>query len=381
MRLLRPAALLLLLTASGCGVNQRLNAPLASDPAMPAIANRGLGDVLFTMTNSTAGNAILTFARSADGTLAGPSSTPTGGTGSGAGLGSQGAIVAGVEDRMLFAVDAGSHDIAALRVTPQGLRALGTTPSGGQIPISLTRYGSLLFVLNAGGAGNIAGFRVGGDGRLTPVAGSVRGLGGMAVGPAQVGFTPDGRHLVVTEKATNSIAVFEVNADGSVSDPQVVPSAAHTPFGFAFGRSSALIVSEAAGGAPMGSSASSYHVGPAGDLMTVSAAVPTHQTSACWVAVPAGGAFAYTTNAAGNSVSGYRVGTDGALTLLDADGHTAAADGSPIDAAFDASGSFLYVLNGMAHSVNAYRRENDGHLVPLQGASGLPAGGVGLAAF
>jgi DNA-binding beta-propeller fold protein YncE len=99
------------------------------------------------------------------------------------------------------------------------------------------------------------------------------------------------------------------------------------------------------------------------------------------VAVPPGGAFAYTTNTGSSTVSGFRVGADGALTLIDADGLTARADGSPTDAAFDAGGTFLYVLNGSAHSVNAYRRQADGHLVPLAGAAGLPAGTVGLAAL
>src|SRR5262249_25682685 len=34
--------------------------------------------------------------------------------------------------------------------------------------------------------------------------------------PAQIRFTPDGRHLLVTVKGTNSIYVFQVNGDGTV---------------------------------------------------------------------------------------------------------------------------------------------------------------------
>lgn len=380
MRLLRIVpALLLILTAWGCGMNRRLTAP-TGEAATPMTVNRGLGTQLYTLNNAPSGNAVLAYQRRDDGTLQGPITTPTGGNGTGTGLGSQGALIASVEDRMLFAVDAGSNDVAALRITPNGLQALGTAPSGGERPISLTRSGRWLFVLNAGGAGNIAGFRIGGDGRLSPLAGSVRGLGGNATGPAQISFTPDGAHLLVTEKAANAIAVYDVASDGSVSEPHVFPSSGMTPFGFAFARSNAAIVSEAAAGAANGSSASSYHVG-AGSLTLVSGSVATHQTAACWVAVSPGGEFAYTTNAASNSISGFHVGTDGSLTLLDADGHTASADGSPIDGAFDRSGNYLYVLNAAAHSVNGYRRQSDGHLTAVPGAGSLPAGTVGLVAF
>ncbi len=402
MRLLRfLPAFALVLVAAGCGADRNLTAPAttsvpgtAGNDSLAAADLANLADPLhggrfgddahggfvYTLGNAAGGNAVLAWRRGADGSLTGPVSTPTGGLGTGGGLGDQGALIASDEDGLLFAVDAGSHDIAVLRATPQGVRALGTTPSGGQVPISLTRHDDLLFVLNAGGEGNVTGFRIlGRSGKLRPIPGSTRGLGGTATGPAQVGFTPDGRHLVVTEKAANAIVVYDVGRDGGVSAPHVQPSAGPTPFGFAFARWGTLVVSEAAGGAANASSASSYRVGWRGSLSLVSGPVPTHQTAACWVAVPRGGEFAYTTNAGTNNLSGYRVGHDGSLALLDADGDTAPADGTPIDAAFDPAGRFLYVLNGSAHSLNAYRRSADGRLAPMPGVSGLPMAAVGLA--
>src|SRR5690349_21790825 len=139
MRLLRIApALLLILTAFGCGVNRRLTAPTLVEPEVTGAAlNRGLGTALFTQNNGAAGNSVLAWERRADGTLVGPVATPTGGSGSGAGLGSQGSVVVSAELRTLFVVDAGSNDVAAFRITPAGLHALGTTPSGGQHPISI----------------------------------------------------------------------------------------------------------------------------------------------------------------------------------------------------------------------------------------------------
>ncbi len=48
---------------------------------------------MYTLTNSAAGNAVLAFARAADGTLTAQGTYATGGLGSGAALGSQGAVI------------------------------------------------------------------------------------------------------------------------------------------------------------------------------------------------------------------------------------------------------------------------------------------------
>jgi 6-phosphogluconolactonase len=400
MRILRfTPALLLVLAASGCGVD-RITSPLAPQGASPAnaalaaaraaagldgsgagAAGRGSAGTVYTISNAAAGNAVVSWRRGPDGSLSDATSTPTGGLGTDASLGDQGAILADAEDGLVFAVDAGSNDVAMLRATPQGVRLLGRSPSGGEHPISLTRHGSLLFVLNAGGDGNVAGFRIRPDGRLAAIPGATRGLGGGATGPAQVGFSPDGNHLVVTEKAANALAVYDVAPNGALSGPHVQPSPGATPYGFAFTRSGTLVVSEAAGGAAGASSASSYRFAPGGGLVTVSAAVPTHQSSACWVAAPRTGDFAYTSNAASSTLSGYRVNADGSIALIDPAGDTAHTDGGALDTAFDESGRFLYVLNGGTHTLNAYRRMADGHLDPMPGVSGLPATSAGLAAI
>ena len=85
-------------------------------------------------------------------------------------------------------------------------------------------------------------------------------------------------------------------------------------------------------------------------------------------------------NAGSNSITGFRIGHDGALARLDADGVTATADDGPLDAAFSDGGRFLYVLNGRSHSLTAYSRGGDGSLRPLPGLGGLPPAANGLAA-
>src|SRR5215467_11096314 len=109
-------------------------------------------------------------------------------------------------DRLLLAVNAGSNDISIFGVKADSLQFFQRISSYGTRPISITVHDELVYVLNAGGTPNIAGFRIEPRvNRLFPLPGSTRGLtGGAAAGPAQVNFTPDGAFLMVTEKATNT---------------------------------------------------------------------------------------------------------------------------------------------------------------------------------
>ena len=114
--------------------------------------------------------------------------------------------------------------------------------------------------------------------------------------PAQISFNIFGDVLVVAEKNTNKIDLFDVE-DGIAQGPNVQVSNGMTPFGFAFDRRDHLIVSEAFGGAANASALSSYEVdGGIYPLEVVSGSVATHQTAACWVVVSRNGRFAYTTN-------------------------------------------------------------------------------------
>jgi 6-phosphogluconolactonase len=352
--------------ASGTGTSGRRNTPGA----------------VFTMTNAADGNEVVAFRRAADGTLSPAGSFPTGGLGSGDGLGNQGGLIFG-DGPLLFVVNAGSHDISVLGVGNNGPQLVDREPSGGMRPISLTFHEGLLYVLNAGGlvgaSDNITGFIVGEDGSLSPLAGSTRPLSAAMTDPAQVEFSPDGSLLVVTEKATNIIDTFTVTAEGTPGPPNPQPSAGPTPFGFAFGRRGDVFVSEAAGGAPGASSVSSYSVADSGSLEIISPAVPTTQTAACWVVVTNDHRFAYVSNTGSASISSYRTDRDGSIALFEA---IAAATGAgPIDMAFSRNGRFLYVLNSGDGTIGGYQVARDGGLIPLTGgAGGLPPSANGLAA-
>ena len=337
--------------------------------------------VVYTMSNATTGNRILAFDRGPGGALRPSGSFATGGLGSGGGLGSQGALTLSENDRWLLAVNAGSNNVTLFATDDDGLRWLDKVPSGGTQPVSVTIHGTLVYVLNAG-SDSVSGFRLRPQGQLSPLAGSTRPLSGAGTGPAQVQFSPDGRVLVVTEKATNLIVTYTVDEDGFLGRPQVQPSHGATPFGFAFGARRQIFVSEAFGGAADSSAVSSYRVASNGTLHLESPTVATHQTAACWVVVTEDGRFAYTTNTGSGSISGFDIEDDGTLTLLNADGRTAdtGAGSAPTDLTLSENGRLLFVLNSAAHSIGTFRVRRDGQLEPDATIGGLPAGANGLAA-
>lgn len=336
---------------------------------------------VFTATNAAAGNEIVIYHRAANSSLSAAGRVATNGLGSGGGLGNQGGLLLSKNGRWLFAVNAGSNEISTFAVRRDTLSLTDKVSSGGTRPVSVTVHGDLLYVLNGGGTNNITGFSIGEWGKLTPIPNSTRPLSAAATGPAQIQFTPDGDALVVTEKATNKIDLYTVE-DGIATGPAVRDSNGITPFGFAFDKRGHLIVSEAFGGAANQAALSSYEISDDGtNLNIISPSVKDNQSAACWVVVTRNGRYAYTTNTASGSVSGYRVAKDGKLTLL-GNGLTAiiGAGSGPIDAALSKGSQFLYVLNAGIGTVNGYRVEANGSLTPINNVGGLAPGANGLVA-
>ncbi len=335
---------------------------------------------VFTLSNNPAGNRVLVFERAADGSLLAVGAVSTGGTGTGAGLGSQGSLTLSNNHRWLYAVNPGSDEVSVFRVNGTHLQLMEVAPSGGDMPISITSHGSIVYVLNAGGDGSIQGFHRSSTGILAQIAGSDQPLSQAAPGPAQIEFAPNGRNLVVTEKGTNRIDTYRVHADGSASAPSWRASAGPTPFGFEFTRRGTLVVSEAAGGATDASSASSYHFRSNGHLKLLDGPVADTETAACWVTVTRDGRFAYLTNTGSGTISGYSIAWNGDLTLLDADGATGTTGAGPIDVTVDRSSKHLYNLNAGSDTITIFNVMPDGSLTAA-GSVSTPDGAAGIAAY
>lgn len=336
---------------------------------------------VFSLDNDPTDNRVHVMLRGPDGELLPAGAFSTGGQGTGMGLGSQGALATDQSGRTLLAVSAGSDEVSLFRVVAGSqLVLLDREASGGDRPTSVAVHQQLVYVLNAD-SDSVRGFRRRGP-DLEPIEGASYGLSGAGVAGAQVGFSPDGSYLVVTERATNTIAVFPVMGDGTLGAAQFVPSAGPTPFGFLFRDDGTLVVSEAAGGAAGASVVSSYYIDGTGGLQVVTGAVATHQAAACWVAIPKRGAFAYTTNTADGTVSGFSLDAAGNLSLLDPSGVTGdlGAAARPIDFDFTANGRFLYVLDAAGDTIRGLLRGADGSLMPLPVAVPVADGAAGLLA-
>jgi 6-phosphogluconolactonase (cycloisomerase 2 family) len=336
--------------------------------------------VIFTASNAVAGNAVQVYDRAPNGQLTFARSVATGGKGTGGGLGNQGGLTLSEGHRFLLVVNAGSDDVTVFRISGDRLTPLSRAPSGGKTPVSVTVDDDLVYVLNAG-SDNIAGFRLTENGQLQPLAGSTRPLSAQGVGAAEIKFGPGGSDLIVTEKATNRIVAYPVGRDGlPAAQPIVTASNGKTPFGFDFARDRSLIVSEAVGGAANAGTVSSYRLARSGLLSVVTASAPDKQSAPCWIAVTPDRRFAYTTNTASSTISGYRVDEEGALALLDAT-VSAGANSGPIDLTIAGAGRFLYALGGKNQTIVSFLIGPDGSLSAGSVVSGLPGAANGLVGY
>ncbi len=362
-----------------------------------AMAQGGQVGAVYAMTNAAGGNEIVAWSRNGKGRLTRLGSFATGGLGSGGGLdplGSQDALRLSDDRRWLFAVNAGSDDVSVFRVTAGGLELVDRFPSGGSFPVSVVQRGDRLYVLNIGGEGHLAGFTLGPDGQSSPIPGSVLSLelrGGnppnTGGAPSQVGFSPDGRWLLVVDKGRDLLLSFPLDDQGRPGEPVVNPSAGQLPFAFRFMDGYLVVVeifgrstSPSAAGA---SAVSSYALGADGRLRRITASLPTGRTALCWI--DAFGRYAWGTNTGDDTLTGFQVDRKGRVTLIGGSGVALrlGAGRFPLEIAVTADGRFLYTLNAGTGTVGIFQIQKNRRLKSLGEAPGLPVldGVQGLAAW
>lgn len=352
---------------------------------------------VYAMTDASAGNQIVAYRRGDDGLLSPLGIYDTGGAGNGRKevsaatpndgvdvLASQGAVQMTPDKRVLVAVNTGSNSITSFRIGDDGgLVRVSVAASGGLQPNALAVRDDLVYVTNVGDAANgyvsnVTGFRLAVDGTLTPVGGSTRSLSTATAQPARATFNVAGTALAVSELTTNRISVMTVSADGTLGPAVVSNSAGAGPFGSVFLKNGALLATEV-----MANAVSSYRLAASGALTPISTSVGNGQAATCWIIATPAETYAYTSNSGTGTMSSYRVGTDGALTLLQAVASTLeGATSGVVDAGISEDGRYLYALNSGAGSITVLRIESDGSLTKLQTVSqGLPAlGPQGLVA-
>ena len=333
---------------------------------------------VYTLGNMTEGNEVIAFNMNSDGTISPAGSYSTGGLGTGGGLGNQGALALSKSGRLLFVVNPGSDEISFFYVHKDGsLQLMDKIDSGGERPLSITYRHGLIYVLNAGGEGNISGFGFNFEGELIHVSGSTKALSTSASGPAQISFSSNGRALVVTEKATNTISSYSILKNGQPGDIHTLASAGETPFGFAFGSNNLFFVSEAFGGADAASTVSSYRIDNDANVTFVDGPFSTGETAACWLVISVNNRELFVTNTGSNNVSSLYVSGAGQLDFSN-NGNTTPAESAPIDAALDHNSKFLYVLVAGTDAIISYRVGLNGALTQIDFDGDLPDGATGL---
>ncbi len=345
----------------------------------PAFAQPSAVGAVYTISNATPTNELVVYGRSAGGALTYTASIPTGGAGTGVGLGSDNSVQLGAEGRWLVTVNAGSNTVSLFDLSGALPRLVSVANSAGLTPNSIALSHDRFYVLNSGSPASVAGFDVTSTGLLRPIPGSVQFLSTAAPVAPQIGYLNG--YVYVTEKATNEIDVFAAGSDGSLSPAVLQPSAGATPFGFAFDHRGHVIVTEAQGAAAGASTVSSYGIANSGSLQLISASVPNYQTASCWIAISENKQFFYVANTDSDDISEYLIAADGTLTLAGSGSAATVAPGSkPADLAFSSNGRFLYVENGGLGTISGWFVGSDGTLSTVGTVGTLPLSVAGLAA-
>jgi 6-phosphogluconolactonase len=282
-------------------------------------------------------------------------------------------------------VNAGSGDISVFRVDGAKLFLTDKVPCGGSEPVAVAQHGSLVYVVNAGAASNVVGFRLDEAGKLEQIPDSLAFLSTGSAGASSLAISPDGQFVLVTEKLTNRIDAFQVRTNGTLAPIVVNSSVGPGLFSVLFAPNGTALATETGpAGGSNASAISSYAVHSGGTLSAISASVPTSGAATCWHAITPDGHFVFTSNAGSATISGFVMGASGSLTPV---GGTIVginpAGSSNLDIAISADGKFLYTLDSGTGKVSVFGITQDGTLNNLGEVGGLTAsaGFNGIAAI
>lgn len=433
--------------------------PTPPTPTPPGPTPSAFVGAVYAGTNNfgDVGNYVVAFGRKADGMLVPIDMFATGGTGRGVPRGATGPIrlnplisedsLLAVDDRYLLVVNAGSNTISSLRINADfTLTLVDQEPTGGTSPISIAEHDGVVYVANADEdgvftgppdqSGNISGLRLDhATGQLSAIAGSSRSLGAR---PADVAFTPDGAHILVSALNAGSARlpdrpVAELTSYGVMSDGTLTAAprgiAASTPRGNAANRN----LPNAIGIAAFARSGRQYVV--AAEARTVSAAgqpgtfetlqtgsistwevrrdgafiaraqdfllgpSPTSgPTQAGWIALAPNASAFWVSTATGATISGFGLADDGAIgrggllvrgapIAVGAASPLADADGF-VDIAVSGDGRYLYQLVGLKGRIDVFeidtlvstniilRQRAATDLLPMDNLQGIAAVGA-----
>ncbi|MGR9087069.1 MAG: lactonase family protein [Gammaproteobacteria bacterium] len=350
--------------------------------------------IVYTVGNETARNEVIAFDINRKGKPVEIGRFDTQGLGTGTPLGNQGALTTDASDRWLFAVNPGDGSLTSFRLQADGLEFVNRVPSGGTRPLSVTVFGTLVYVLNEGDGvsddpyyryDNISGFRFTGGGILVPVADSTRIIDKTRLtSPAQVGFNKSGTVLLITEKATDTLTTFVMQADGTPAEiPLKRPSAVPTPFGFSFGDRDYVFITEANGGGP--GVTASYRIDRETGAVSDLVGLIEQGNATCWTVLSTDQTLGYSTNTGSGTVSLYRINFNGTLSEhFSKPGRQFRTGAGVRDAAVTQNNQYLFTLNNGVSELRLFKLNPSGSLnrssLRTKRTAPIPASATGLVA-
>lgn len=338
------------------------------------VLNLSAQAVIYTVSNEIQSNHVIAFeVDKRNGRLSELGSFATQGTGTGAPIGNQAALATDASDRWLFVTNAGDGSVTSFRIQPEGLEFVSRIESGGTSPISVTVFGTLVYVLNEGSGNeadapefkydNISGLRFNTNGELEPIENSTRIIDNTQLtAPAQIGFNKSGTVLLVTEKATNTLTTFVMQTNDTPADqPLKRPSAVPTPFGFEFGDRDFVFITEANGGG-QGVTAS-YRVNRETGAVSSLVDLIDMGLATCWTVLSRDQTIGYSVNTGTDSLSLYRINFDGTMeTFFNNPNRVVNTGAAPRDAVLTQNNRFFFVLNNGDGEIQGFRVLRDGRI-------------------
>ena len=357
--------------------------------ASPVLAQAGGGNTsVFVMTNDKVKNEVLTYQRGYDGQFVLRERAATGGRGSGGEtdpLQSQGALTISGDHTLLFAVNSASGSVSSFHILDGIPVLIDKETSEGAFPIAVTEHNGTVYVLNAGGSGAIVAFKADGFGRLHEIQNSSAFLTGTNSGASSISVSPNGKWLIVIEKASNSIDVFPILADGTLGTVVANKSVTAGVFATVFTAGGQLIVSENQPNSGTDtSSISSYTINANGTLTAISQSIPTFGNGNCWNAITPNGKWVFVDNSATSSVAGFSISSAGALSPIANTVVSTLPEGSTnLDMAVSADGKYLFNVLSGAGAISVFTINANGTVNQLGSIEGLPqtVGFNGIAAL
>lgn len=346
--------------------------------------------IVYTLSNAADKNEVIAFDVDRRGNPFEIGRFDTQGKGTGARLGNQSALTTDASDRWLFTVNPGDGTLTSFRLQSSGLQFVNRVPSGGTRPLSVTVFGTLVYVLNEGDGtsqdpafryDNISGFRFTGGGILVPIPDSTRIIDVTRLtSPAQIGFNKSGTVLLITEKATDTITTYLMGSNGKpASTPLKRPSAVPTPFGFSFGDRDYVFITEANGG-DTGATAS-YRVNRETGEVSGLVDLLKQGDATCWTVLSSDQTVGYSTNTGSGTVSLYRINFNGTLErFFNSANDIEIPTGTGVrDIVVTQDNNFLFTINNGEETLRGFFVNRSGAISPRNTAP-IPASATGLMA-